>query len=71
MPNFSIFVFTTNRTWRTVPNLASRGLHTRGGTETLVKAGHVTSQILGGKLNYTEGGVVEERFCKFHIFGEI
>jgi hypothetical protein len=23
-------------------NLASKGLHTRGGTETLVKAGHVT-----------------------------
>jgi hypothetical protein len=52
-------------------NLASKGLHTRGGTETLVKAGHVASQILGGKLNYTEGGVVEERVCKFHIFGEI
>jgi hypothetical protein len=52
-------------------NLASKGLHTRGGTETLVKAGHVTSQILGGKLNYTEGGVVEEWVCKFHIFGEI
>ena len=27
----------------------------------------MTSQILGGKLNYTEGGVVEERVCKFHI----
>ena len=31
----------------------------------------MTSQILGGRSNYTEGGVVEERVCKFLIFGEI
>ena len=39
--------------------------------KTLAKAGHVTSQILGGKLNYTKGGVVEERICNIRIFWEV
>ena len=38
--------------------------------KTLAKAGHVTSQILGGELNYTKGGVVEERFVTFAYFGK-
>ena len=39
--------------------------------KTLAKAGHVTSQILGGKLNYTRGGVVEKRICNIRIFWEV
>ena len=31
------------------------------GVKTLAGAGHVNTQILGGKLKSTEGGAVEER----------
>jgi hypothetical protein len=33
------------------------------GAKTLVGAGHVTPQILRGKLNCSQGGVVEESVC--------